>query len=162
MGAIPYRLIFDAATQPIVDRVFVGVFVLIIVVSAICILAGQRMRLKYGVAILSVMVVGGFAMLGISIHNRMECKQWARSGDYQIAEGVVENFVRTRHSGNKGSSYTIETFTVQRVGFRCKSGIDVFNGGFHETESPVNQGVQVKIAYKNERILKLWVADGNG
>jgi hypothetical protein len=75
----------------------------------------------------------------------------ARTGDYQVAEGVVTNF-RPRPKSGKG----FEEFTVNQLRFAYLDGTqgvgfsqDVTAGG------PIREGLQVRVSHRDGRILKL-------
>lgn len=161
MAKYGYHLIFDAATQSVIDTRLLGIFALIIAVAVIGIFFGRNRSPQLRIVTLLILFLGGCVLSGFSIYHRTECRRWARTGDYQVVEGPVENFTHTRHSGSRGSGYVVETFSVGGVPFRFKSGIDAFHGGFHMTDGPIQEGVPVKIAYKEGQILKLWIAIGN-
>lgn len=137
-----------------------GTFALFAAVAVVCFFGMMKRNLIVSIVIVCVVFAGGFILLGSSLVHRSECKRWAQTGNYQVVEGPVENFDREEHHGNKGGNYTIETFSVQGVNFRCKSGNDAFNGGYRGTNGPIGPGVPVKIAYREGQILKLWVASG--
>jgi hypothetical protein len=78
--------------------------------------------------------------------------------NYNIAEGVVENFVPMPYHGHK-----LESFTVNGTLFEY-SDYDLSTGGFRKTKShggPIDEGVYIKIYYVSVKgagnsIIGLW------
>jgi len=74
-----------------------------------------------------------------------------KKGNYKVVEGLVENFDPMPHSGHK-----LESFTVNGVKFEYSDYM--VTSGFNNTAShggPIKEGLQVKISYIGNNILKL-------
>ena len=73
-----------------------------------------------------------------------------QTGDYQVVEGIVENFVPMPPGG-----HSTESFNIGSTSFRYGSGWGsiVFNSEWNH--GYIHNGAQVRIAYKNEEILRV-------
>ena len=75
-----------------------------------------------------------------------------RSGQYSVVEGTVEDFHPMPYEGHQE-----ECFRVQEEKF-CYSDYDLSKPGFNQSTShggPVRAGLPVRIAYRDDRILRL-------
>lgn len=102
----------------------------------------------------SIWIIGwvclGSVGFGNVYYQHFRCSQWARSGDYQTIEGPIEYF--EEYSRGEG-----ERFSVGNVHFEYSS-FNLSVCGFKQLVSegsPIKNGLQVRIAYKDGRILKL-------
>lgn len=89
---------------------------------------------------------------GVFAHNR--CSGWMESGDVQMIQGPVSEFVAAEKSGGE------ERFSVSGVRF-IFSGNDPSRCGFKQTSAdggPLREGLQVRIAYRDGAILRLEIA----
>ena len=79
-------------------------------------------------------------------------KKALRTRDYQVIEGTVENFVPMPPGG-----HSTESFDIDKTSFRYGSGRGsiVFNSEWNH--GYIHNGVQVRIAYKDEDILRIEV-----
>ena len=76
------------------------------------------------------------------------------TGAYQIAEGVVTDFVPMPHSGHSYESFTVDGKTFKYSDY-------VVTAGFNNTQShggPIRGGLKVRITYVDNVIIKLEVA----
>jgi len=157
-----YKLVYDASTAGmdlglILRLLFGAVFGTALIVYA------ARKRSMATLAIATVGTCGLVLMGGIAIANtnyqRWRCKHWLRTGDYSVVEGAVSQFHPMPYSGHDS-----ERFTVEGVSFKY-SDYDQSQGGFNNTSShggPIREGKRVRIAYREGRILKLWVEKTGG
>jgi hypothetical protein len=89
----------------------------------------------------------------------MQCKEWARSGQYDTAEGVVADHRR------EAGKYPPTHFRVGDVPFTYKTyepKVGGFRGGFTApgTEDlKLRDGLRVRIAYRDGRILRVEVGE---
>jgi hypothetical protein len=98
-----------------------------------------------------VLLVGFLAFFGVYL-ERYKCRKWARTANYSIVEGAVEDF-HPEPEGGHGP----ETFRVGDVFFACSSN-NLDRGGFKRTArggSPIRPGLHVRICHHNGRILRL-------
>src|SRR5262249_18349695 len=74
------------------------------------------------------------------------------TGDYQSVEGTVQDFVPMPPGG-----HSIESFEVNKISFRYGSGVGsvMFNSEWNR--GSIHNGVQVRIAYSGEDILRVEV-----
>lgn len=103
----------------------------------------------FSFAILWTLIAG----LGIGFQQYQLRSDYAR-GDFDVVEGIVENFDPMPYEGHKS-----ETFTVNGVKFSY-SDYRV-TPGFNNTAShggPIREGLSVRISYIGNTILKLEVA----
>jgi hypothetical protein len=116
----------------------------------------KRQR-RFGI-IFSIIWLTGWIFLGSVgfgniYYQHSQCMQWARSGDYQMVEGPIVNFKEyTRGEG--------ERFSVGNVHFEYSS-YDLSVCGFKHfgnKGNPIQDGLQVRIAYRDGKILKLEIA----
>jgi hypothetical protein len=79
-------------------------------------------------------------------------KRALQTGDYQVIEGTVKNFVAMPPSG-----HSTESFDIDKTSFRYGSGRGsiVFNSEWNH--GYIHNGVQARIAYKDEDILRIEV-----
>jgi hypothetical protein len=111
-------------------------------------------------ATLAITLVCGWLLLAGALavlvnHDRLQCAQWARGGEYSTIDGVVRAFHPMPQSGHDS-----ERFTVNGVAFAYSDYQPT--GGFNNAAShggPIREGLRVRIGYRGTRILKLWVAD---
>jgi len=90
------------------------------------------------------------------LHFDADARMAYRNGDYQTVEGIVTDFHPMPPEGHQD-----ECFSVQDQRF-CYSDFDMAVG-FHNAAShggPIRDGVPVRIAYREGRILKLEVPPG--
>lgn len=85
-------------------------------------------------------------------NEHFQSKNALRTGDYQIVEGTVENFVPMPPGG-----HSTESFEVNKIPFRYGNGRGsvVFNSEWNR--GYIHNGVQARIAYKGENILRVEV-----
>lgn len=98
-----------------------------------------------------VLLLGFLAFFGVYL-ERYKCREWARTANYSIVEGTVEDF-HPEPEGGHGP----ETFRVGDVFFACSPN-NLDRGGFNRTSrggSPIRPGLHVRICYHNGRILRL-------
>jgi hypothetical protein len=104
-------------------------------------------------AVAGVLVLGGIGA-GNVICQYMQCKEWLKTGNYKVVEGIVKNFHPMPWTGHDS-----ERFSVNGVRFEY-SDFDLSKGGFNNTSShggPIKENLPVRIAYKSGRILRLEV-----
>ena len=79
-------------------------------------------------------------------------KKALQTGHYQVIEGTVKNFVPMPPGG-----HSTESFDIDKTSFRYGSGRGsiVFNSEWNH--GYIHNGVQVRIAYKDEDILRIEV-----
>ena len=150
-----YILVYDAATAEFPwDTIFH--FVIMLAIGMILLVIFVLQKHRKAVIFTIFWIVGVFLLgwlgAGNVIHQHLQCKEWLESKNYNIVEGVVENFHPMPKSG-----HDTERFTVKNVKFEF-SDFDLSKGGFNNTSShggPIREGLPVRIAYKNGRILKL-------
>ncbi len=77
-------------------------------------------------------------------------KKALQAGDYQVIEGTVKNFVPMPSGG-----HSTETFDINKKSFRYGGGRGsiVFNSEWNH--GYIHNGVQARIAYKDEDILRI-------
>lgn len=105
---------------------------------------------------ISLWLAGGGYLLSAIAREHRQCLQWATSGDFQVTAGVVRNMKPMPYEG-----HSQETFIVANVMFRY-SDYDILRGGFRNTSShggPIREGLNVRIAHRDGRILKLEICD---
>ncbi|MBK7408665.1 MAG: hypothetical protein IPJ40_11725 [Saprospirales bacterium] len=93
--------------------------------------------------------------VGIDIGNRyFELATCLRNCDYEVVEGLVENY-----NPNAPGGHYAESFTVNGVPFKYGNATLI---GFHKTKrygGPIDEGKYVRIFYRNRLILKLWIRE---
>jgi len=79
-------------------------------------------------------------------------KKALQTGDYQVIEGTVKNFIPMPPGG-----HSTESFDIDKTSFRYGSGRGsiVFNSEWNH--GYIHNGVQVRIVYKDEDILRIEV-----
>jgi hypothetical protein len=150
-----YDLVYDAATASFPwDTVF---HVALMLAAGAGFFVVSVIRKRRGHIIFMIVWIAGVLLLGglgssNVIHQYVQCKRWSESRDYSLVEGTVTNFHPMPKSG-----HDTERFTVEGVKFEY-SDFDLSKGGFNNTAShggPIREGLPVRIAYRDGRILKL-------
>lgn len=103
--------------------------------------------------LIGVISLGGLGY-GNVYYQHFRCTQWMRTGNYQIVEGRVADFV-PYHKPKK------EHFSVNAAYFEY-SPYDLTVCGFKQLArdgSPIKDGLMVRITYQEGRILKLEIAE---
>ena len=139
------------------DGGFLG-FILGALVGIFFLFRSLRRRKTFEI-IFSIIWLTGFTGLGLLgfgnvYYQHNQCQHWAKSGDYQIVEGSVTKFVEYNRT-------VYEQFSVKDIHFEY-SPYDLSVCGFRQTiaeGSPIRDGLQVRVTYKDGRILKLEIAD---
>lgn len=91
--------------------------------------------------------------LGIGSQQYQLRTDYAR-GDFDVVEGIVENFDPMPYQGHKSETFTVDGVKFSYSDFQVTSG-------FNNTAShggPIREGLPVRISYKGNTILKLEVA----
>lgn len=103
-------------------------------------------------------LIGVISLAGLGHGNvyyqHYRCTQWMRTGNYQVVEGRVANFVPYRKPSK-------EHFSVNAVYFEY-SPYDLTVCGFKQLAqdgSPIKDGLMVRVTYQEGRILKLEIAE---
>lgn len=97
--------------------------------------------------------VGGCGV-GNVLTQHIRCLNWAKNGDFEVAEGEVRDFKPMPEHG-----HAQESFTVSGVRFSY-SDFDLSSGGFNNASSrggPIRDRLYVRISHHDGRILKLEV-----
>lgn len=156
-----YEVAFEIAKTGIGELIFVLPGVLFIVVGAGLIKFRKKLaekRPKWLVNFFSFFFFG-FAVLwtlgtGLSIGTKQSSLiEDYENGNYEVVEGLIENFDPMPSSGHK-----MESFTVK--GIRFEYSDFVVTPGFNNATSrggPIREGLPVRISYIGNTILKLEV-----
>jgi hypothetical protein len=150
-----YILVYDAATAEFPwGTIFHFVIMLAtgMIFLVIFVLQKHRKAVIFTIFWIVSVFLLGWVGAGNVVYQHMQCKEWLESKNYNIVEGIVENFHPMPKSG-----HDTERFTVKNVKFKF-SDFNLSKGGFNNTSShggPIREGLPVRIAYKNGRILKL-------
>ena len=152
-----YTLVYDVSTGEFpwgIGIIFVFSLIagIVFIVKNESVITKPRTRIIFGVFWLTgFLLFGGLGVTNVLSHH-LKYKKMFESQDYKIVEGLVENFHPMPMSG-----HDTERFTVGGIKFEY-SDFDLSKGGFNNTSShggPIREGLPVRIAYKNGRILKL-------
>ena len=104
-----------------------------------------------GLAVLIIIGLGWF-LGGLGNYlNFVELRNSAANGEYEIVEGRVEQFVPMPYGGHSEESFVVNS---QKFSY---SDYDLTKG-FNQTQShggPIREGLQVRIAHVNGKIVKL-------
>jgi hypothetical protein len=91
--------------------------------------------------------------------DQRQCKDWARAGNYQMAEGRVTGLIRER-GRNQPTHFKVGSADFTYHGFQP------WTGGFHGVcmapdaqDLCLREGLPVRIAYYDGRILRIEVGD---
>jgi hypothetical protein len=85
----------------------------------------------------------------------LRCRHWARTGNYSIVEGVIKQFHPMPYEGHDWERITVGGTEFMYADFDVP-------GGFNNTQShggPLHEGLNVRIAYHDGKILRLWIAE---
>jgi hypothetical protein len=157
VNADGYLVVYDILRDGIgVAPVAVCLGMLLGCVFGIALLVSQRKRRKSVVGV-ALWVVGWVTASlfggGNVLYQHFCCVAWARSDDFQVLEGRVTQF----HPLVRGKG--AESFTVAGVTFSYGDS-SLGQGGFRYTFGVgglLKEGVQVRVAHREGRILKLEV-----
>lgn len=103
---------------------------------------------------LAFWICGGIFGVSNVVIQQVKCINWAKSGEFEVVEGEVRDFKPMPAHG-----HTNEVFTVSGVRFSY-SDYDLSRGGFNNATShggPIREGLPVRIAHRDGRILKIEV-----
>lgn len=89
-------------------------------------------------------------LLTASHSEYYQAKYALKTGDYQVAEGIVETFVPMPPGG-----HATESFEINKIPFRYRSGSGSVFFNSEWNRGYVHDGVQVRISYKDEHILRV-------
>ena len=147
-----YDVVFEIAKVGIMESIPIMLFSTLLMVVGIGIIKFFEKFFGYlffGFAVLWTLVVG----LKISSAQSL-IKEYYGNGNFEVVEGFVENFKPMPSDGGKQESFTVN-------GIRFKYADYVKTPGFNNAASrggPIREGLQVKISYIDNTILKLEVA----
>ena len=156
---LEYTLVYDAAKSEFPWGVIshVGIMLLFgLTFFAVSVLRRRRGDIRFMIVwVLFVTIVGGLGSANV-VKQHWQSKNWAESNDFEVVEGTVSNFHPMPHYGHDS-----ERFNVNNVKFEY-SDYDLSKGGFNNTAShggPIKEGLQVRISYRDGRILKLEIGE---
>jgi hypothetical protein len=92
-------------------------------------------------------------LCGTGIWDYYSARRALRTGDFSVAEGVVENFVQ-------GGDHKVESFTVSGKPFSygcCGGESETFTSDYNPGGRHIHNGARVRIAYRGDTILKVEV-----
>jgi hypothetical protein len=115
----------------------------------------KQSRRVFAFVFLGFALVWTFAAFALSYSQYRSVYDKYQKGDYQIADGIVHNFVPMPYSG-----HSKECFSVNWRRFCYADGIST--PGFNNTQShggPIRSGLHVRVSYVDETIVKLEVDD---
>jgi hypothetical protein len=153
-----YHVVFDASRNGSELAIFalppIGVLLAASIGWALKGSSDSKEALK-GRMFLSLSAVGFVLSLVLLLGHYSEyyrAKKALQTGHYEVIEGTVKNFVPMPPGG-----HSTESFDIDKTSFRYGSGRGsiVFNS--ESNHGYVHDGVQVRIAYKDEDILRVEV-----
>jgi hypothetical protein len=106
----------------------------------------------WALVVLPFLGLVGYFGIGNVWDQHFRCIAWARSGEFKVVEGRVTYF-DPLELGKKGP----ERFTVEGITFEYMDSY-LGQGGFRYSfgpNGPLQQGVQVRVSYREGRILRL-------
>jgi hypothetical protein len=134
-------------------------FLLGIPIGVLFIWLGIKKRQPFVIVFSAIWLLAftGLGLFGFGnvYYQQYRCEQWTRSGDYQIVEGPVMGLV---HHFDRP---IYEQFSVEDVTFKY-SPYDLSLCGFNgqsDVDNLIRNGLLVRIAYRDGRILKLEIAN---
>jgi hypothetical protein len=153
-----YHVVFDASRNSSELAIFalapVGVLLAALIGWALKGSSDPKEALKGKMFLLFSAVGFVFSLVLLFGHysEYYRAKKALRTRDYQVIEGTVENFVPMPPGG-----HSTESFDIDKTSFRYGSGRGsiVFNSEWNH--GYIHNGVQVRIAYKDEDILRIEV-----
>lgn len=156
------RLVFDVAASGLRVIWFPLVGVLFVLAGFVLVFLRRRLpklRSADGSRLVWFLFLFGFAWMLVAgvttIGDYISMRRALLKGDFQIVEGVVQDFATIPRKGR-------ESFRVG--GQRFAYGEFIVTPCFHETRAhggPVTEGVYVRIAHRNGAILRLEICTGN-
>ena len=150
-----YKIVYDASTAGFQYGVIAVVLVMVTFGAVVIIWGSQKIPRTLSILWTSGwLLLGGLGAANVN-YQRWQCRQWAKTPQqYDLVEGPVADYKLKTISG-----HSTEQFQVNGVRFKY-SDHDISKGGFNDTAfngGPIREGLQVRIAYRDGRILKLWV-----
>lgn len=157
-----YQVVFDASQKSFpwwfpaigISVAFIALLMLVATYQGwFGLRAYQTRRQAKIIGVVICVIAVSFSIMSILItyfqHERIQ--NFRESGQVSIVEGRVENFVPMPYEGK-----ALESFTINGVKFEYSDF--VYSYGFNNTSShggPIREGLQVRIHYVGNTILKL-------
>ena len=118
-------------------------------------IAASRSRLSWWLLVLGGVTVLVFGCLGLfAVLQQRQCKEWDRTGDYEVAEGAVSAYYRD----SKPSS---ERFRVGELTVSCWGRSAGYRGRFNApgvSGLVLRNGIRARIAHRDGLVLRVEVA----
>jgi hypothetical protein len=157
---LDYHTVFDASRNggQVTTYFLIPVFAAIPGLIGWALLGSEDKQSKLkGQAFVFVSAVGIVCTVSMAVGAQRELRQIKKAldtGDYQVSEGIVSNFVPMPPGG-----HATESFAVGQDDFEYGSGWGSITFNSEWNKGYLHNGLQVRIAHRNGAILRIEVKD---